>query len=129
VEGSVKFLGGKGWRVAIASGMMGLAMLATRAQFNNGNSQVNSTRPGDMERMHNPDEEPYAVRDMQAKQLRRLREEHQKEVFSDTNRLVQLATSLKTQVEKGNMAALDVIKDADEIGKLAKRVSDRIKTQ
>lgn len=125
----MKSLSGKGWRVAIASGMMGLAMLATRAQFNNGNSQVNSTRPGDMERMHNPDEEPYAVRDMQAKQLRRLREEHQKEVFSDTNRLVQLATSLKTQVEKGNMAALDVIKDADEIGKLAKRVSDRIKTQ
>jgi hypothetical protein len=125
----VKFLGGKGWRVAIASGMMGLAMLATRAQFNNGNSQVNSTRPGDMERMHAPDEEPYAVRDMQAKQLRRLREEHQKEVFSDTNRLVQLATSLKDQVDKGNMAALDVIKDADEIGKLAKRVSERIKTQ
>ena len=79
--------------------------------------------------MHNPEEEPYAVRDMQAKQLRRLREEHQKEVFSDTNRLVQLATSLKTQVEKGNMAALDVIKDADEIGKLAKKVSERIKTQ
>ena len=125
----MKSLSGIGWRGAIASGMMGLAMLATRAQFNNGSSQVNSTRPGDMERMHNPEEEPYAVRDMQAKQLRRLREEHQKEVFSDTNRLVQLATSLKTQVEKGNMAALDVIKDADEIGKLAKKVSERIKTQ
>jgi hypothetical protein len=125
----VKSLSRKGWRVAIASGMMGLAMLATRAQFNSGNTQVNSTRPGDIERMRGPDEEPYAVRDMQAKQLKRLREEHQKEVFSDTNRLVQLATSLKDQVDKGNMAALDVIKDADEIGKLAKRVSERIKTQ
>jgi hypothetical protein len=66
---------------------------------------------------------------MQAKQLKRLREEHQKEVFSDTNRLVQLATSLKAEVDKGNVAALDVIKNADEIGKLAKRVSERIKTQ
>jgi hypothetical protein len=61
--------------------------------------------------------------------MKRLREEHQKEVFSDTKRLVQLATTLKQQVDKGNMAALDVIKDADEIGKLAKRVSERIKTQ
>jgi hypothetical protein len=125
----VRFLSGKGWRLAIAGGMMGLAMLATRAQFNNGNTQINTTRPGDIDRMHTPDEEPYAVRDMQAKQLRRLREEHQKEVFSDTNKLVQLATSLKAQVDKGNAAALDVIKDADEIGKLAKRVSERIKTQ
>ncbi len=76
-----------------------------------------------------PDEEPYATREIQARQLKRLREEHQKEVFSDTNRLVQLATSLKEQVDKGKVATLDVIKDADEIGKLAKRVSERIKTQ
>jgi hypothetical protein len=79
--------------------------------------------------MHMPDEEPYASREIQARQMKRLREEHQKEVFTDTNRLVQLATTLKQQVDKGNVATLDVIKDADEIGKLAKKVSDRIKTQ
>ena len=34
--------------------------------------------------------------------MKRLREEHQKEVFSDTDRLVQLATAFKQQVEKGD---------------------------
>jgi hypothetical protein len=67
---------------------------------------------------------------MQARQMKKLREEHQKEVFSDTARLVQLATALKEAVDKRDKAATsDVIKDVDEIAKLAKRVSDRIKTQ
>jgi hypothetical protein len=70
------------------------------------------------------------AREMQARQMKRLREEHQKEVFSDTARLVQLATALKEAVDKRDKAATsDVIKDVDEIAKLAKRVSDRIKTQ
>jgi hypothetical protein len=125
----VKYFRSKGWRLAIVTLAVGLAVAVTRAQFNGGNAPVNSSRPGDMERMHMPDEEPYATREVQARQMKRLREEHQKEVFSDTNRLVQLATSLKEQVDKGKVATLDVIKDADEIGKLAKRVSERIKTQ
>jgi hypothetical protein len=67
---------------------------------------------------------------MQERQLKRLREEHQREVFSDTDRLVQLATALKSEVEKRDKAvAPDVAKDVDEIGKLAKRVSERIKMQ
>jgi hypothetical protein len=67
---------------------------------------------------------------MQERQLKRLREEHQKEIFSDTDRLVQLATALKTEVEKRDKAAApNVVKDVDEIGKLAKRVSERIKMQ
>jgi len=40
-----------------------------------------------------------------------------------------LATDLKAQVDKGNKPTPDVLKDVDEIGKLAKRVSERIKTQ
>jgi hypothetical protein len=36
---------------------------------------------------------------------------------------------LKAEVDKGSKPSSDVIKDVDEIGKLAKRVSDRIKTQ
>jgi hypothetical protein len=66
---------------------------------------------------------------MQARQLKRLREEHQKQVFNDTAKLLQLATDLKAEVDKRNKPSPDVIKDVDEIGKLAKRVSDRIKTQ
>ncbi len=52
-----------------------------------------------------PDEQPYVAREMQERQLKRLREEHQKEVFSDTDRLVQLATALKAEVDKGDKAA------------------------
>ncbi|HET6216608.1 MAG TPA: hypothetical protein VFE27_06280 [Acidobacteriaceae bacterium] len=77
-----------------------------------------------------PDEQPYVAREMQERQLKKLREEHQKEVFSDADRLVQLATALKAAVDKRDKApTLEAIKDVDEIAKLAKRVSDRIKTQ
>jgi hypothetical protein len=73
---------------------------------------------------------PQTNGQLQGLQLKRLREEHQKEVFSDTDRLVQLATALKAEVEKRDKAATpDVVKDVDEIGKLAKRVSERIKMQ
>jgi hypothetical protein len=129
----VRHFSGKGWRWGIAALVLGLTVAATRAQFNTGGGSGapinNPTRPGEMDRMRMPDEEPYATREIQARQMKRLREEHQKEVFTDTNKLVQLATSLKREVDKGNAATLDVIKNADEIGKLAKRVSERIKTQ
>ncbi len=82
-----------------------------------------------LDHAHVPDDEPYVPRELQARQLKRLREEHQKEVYSDASRLVQLATALKQQVQKGDKVSVDAIKDVDEIGKLAKRLSDRIKTQ
>ena len=82
-----------------------------------------------LDRSHLPDDQSYVPRELQARQLKRLREEHQKEVFSDAARLVQLATALKQQVQKGDKVSVDAIKDVDEIGKLAKRLSDRIKTQ
>jgi hypothetical protein len=125
----VSYFSSKGWRLGIVTLVIGLGVAATWAQFNGGSTPLNPPRTGEMDRMHMPDEEPYASREIQARQMKRLREEHQKEVFTDTNRLVQLATTLKQQVDKGNVATLDVIKDADEIGKLAKKVSDRIKTQ
>jgi hypothetical protein len=72
----------------------------------------------------------YITRDMQQHQLKKLRELHQKEVLSDTDRMVTLATAMKDEVDKGNKTLnADVMKDADEISKLAKRVSDRIKSQ
>jgi hypothetical protein len=111
--------------VLAAAAGLGLAM----AQFNQSNNPIgNQIEPLDRPRMGDQ-QEPYVAHEMQARQLKRLREEHQKEVFSDTNRLLQLATDLKAQVDKGNKPTPDVLKDVDEIGKLAKRVSDRIKTQ
>jgi hypothetical protein len=76
-------------------------------------------------------DEPYATREIQERQLKRLRQEHQQELVDDTNRLVKLATALKAEVDKGDQPALpnDVVRQADEISKLAKKVSERIKTQ
>jgi hypothetical protein len=99
------------------------------AQFNGSSPATNGQLP-QLDRAHGTDEPPFVAREMQERQLKRLREEHQKEVFSDTDRLVQLATALKAAVEKRDKAATpDVVKDVDEIGKLAKRVSERIKMQ
>jgi hypothetical protein len=82
-----------------------------------------------LDHRHMPDDPSFVPRELLARQQRRLREEHQKEVISDAARLVQLATALKQQVQKSDNVSLDAIKDVDEIGKLAKRLSDRIKTQ
>ena len=116
--------------VALVGGLAAAAGLGrSAAQFNGPvspdvNSQMRQPSPS-----HSGDEEPYVTREMQARQLKRLREEHQKQVFNDTAKLLQLATNLKAEVDKGSKPSSDVIKDVDEIGKLAKRVSDRIKTQ
>jgi hypothetical protein len=89
-----------------------------------------ATLPADqLEHSRMPDDPSYVPRELQARQLKRLREEHQKQVYSDAARLVQLATALKQEVQKGDKVSMDAIKDVDEIGKLAKRVSERIKTQ
>jgi hypothetical protein len=86
---------------------------------------------GSADRRGLPDDIPYATREIQERQLKRLRQEHQEELIQDTSRLVQLATSLKAEVDKGTQPTLaaDLLKQADEISKLAKRVSERIKTQ
>lgn len=112
--------------------LAGLAVTASlgiaAAQF--GAIPTNNGQLQQLDRTHGSDEPPFAAREMQERQLKRLREEHQKEVFSDTDRLLRLATALKAEVEKRDKSATpDVVKDVDEIGKLAKRVSDRIKMQ
>jgi hypothetical protein len=118
-------------RWALIGGVVVAASLSLAAgQFN---VPVNPATDGQIQQLDHsrvPDEQPYLAREMQARQLKKLREEHQKEVFSDTDRLIELATALKAEVDKREKAPTpDVIKDVDEIAKLAKRVSDRIKTQ
>jgi hypothetical protein len=124
--------GSRRLRVALLGGATLAASLGLAApqMINSRVPTADTTTPIDnMDRGRMNDEEPYAAREMLAKQLKRLRAEHQKEVFSDTERLVQLATALKSEVDKGDKPASDVMKEVDEIGKLAKRVSERIKTQ
>jgi hypothetical protein len=56
-------------------------------------------------------------------------EERQKELKQDTDKLYQLATELKDHVGKTNenMLSLDVIRKAEEIEKLAKKVREKMK--
>jgi hypothetical protein len=113
-------------------GLLGVLLLAVTvaagAQF--GNPPTNTGLPPDLSPGRGPsDTEPYGTREMQARQIKRLREEHQKQMLQDADRLVRLATTLKDDVEKGDTADADALKSVDEIGKLAKKVSDRIKNQ
>ncbi len=117
-------------RGALIGGVTLAACVALAApQFNGPINPNTSGQIEQLDRSHTADEQPYVAREMQARQLKRLREEHQKEVFADTDRLVQLATALKAEVDKSDAPTPDALKDVDEIGKLAKRVSERIKTQ
>ena len=120
----------RGMRWALIGGVVVAASLSLAAgQFS---VPVNPGTNGQIDQLdhsRSPDEQPYVAREMQARQMKKLREEHQKEVFSDTNRLLQLATELKAEVDKGDKPTPNTLKDVDEIGKLAKRVSERIKTQ
>jgi predicted TIM-barrel fold metal-dependent hydrolase len=58
-----------------------------------------------------------------------LNKQRQTSLQKDTDRLLQLATELKQNVDKSNehTLSLDVIKKAEEIEKLAKQVKDKMK--
>jgi hypothetical protein len=124
----VKVVGNK-WAVVVGVAII-TSLGVAAAQFNTQTPATNGQLQP-LEHGHgSSDEVPFVAREMQERQLKRLREEHQKEVFRDTDRLVKLAADLKVAVEKRDKtAAPDVAKDVDEIGKLAKRVSERIKMQ
>jgi hypothetical protein len=116
--------------------MLGGALLGapslSRAQVQFPTAQPTPTDPqGGFGHEHATGDEPYATHEIQQRQFKRLRQEHQQELIDDTDRLVKLATVLKEEVDKGNEATAptDVLKQTDEISKLAKKVSDRIKNQ
>ena len=58
-----------------------------------------------------------------------LNKQRQTSLQKDTDRLLELATELKQNVDKSNehTLSLDVIKKAEEIEKLAKQVKDKMK--
>lgn len=68
-------------------------------------------------------------RDMEARRLKEANKQRQEEIKQDTLRLFQLATELKDAVDKTdeNMLSLDVVKKADEVEKLAKKVKEKMK--
>ncbi|HLY98420.1 MAG TPA: hypothetical protein VKT33_05075 [Candidatus Angelobacter sp.] len=68
-------------------------------------------------------------RDMEARRLKEANKQRQEEIKQNTLRLFQLATELKDAVDKTdeNMLSLDVVKKADEVEKLAKKVKEKMK--
>jgi nitric oxide reductase activation protein len=75
-----------------------------------------------------PDGDPMPSR-VEEQQAQARNNERQKRLVADTNKLLELATDLKTQVDKSNKDTLsvDVIKKADQIEKLAHSVKERMK--
>jgi hypothetical protein len=74
------------------------------------------------------DMDPISPR-MSEAQARARSTERQKRLVADTDKLLELATDLKQQVDKTNrdILSVDVIKKADEIEKLAHSVKERMK--
>ncbi|HXE91127.1 MAG TPA: hypothetical protein VNK82_09210 [Terriglobales bacterium] len=67
--------------------------------------------------------------EMERRQAKALNKQRHEELKSDTEKLLGLAEQLKEYVDKTdeNMLSLDVIKKAEEIEKLAKRVREKMK--
>lgn len=68
-------------------------------------------------------------KEMRDRQLKAANKERQDDIRKDTDKLFQLATELKAAVDKTNenVLSLDVIRKADEVEKLAKRVKNKMK--
>ena len=70
-----------------------------------------------------------AEKDMHQQQLKEANKKRQQDLKNDTDKLFQLATELKEAVDKTNenMLSLEVVRKADEVEKLAKRVREKMK--
>lgn len=65
----------------------------------------------------------------QARMVREANKKRQQDIREDTDKLFQLATELKAAVDKSNenLLSLDVVRKADEVEKLAKKVKEKMK--
>ncbi len=68
-------------------------------------------------------------KEMQERQIKEANKKRQEDIRTDTDKLFQLATELKAAVDKSNenLLSLDVVRKADEVEKLAKRVKEKMK--
>ena len=70
-----------------------------------------------------------AQKEMQERMAREANKKRQQDLREETDRLFQLATELKAAVDKTNenLLSLDVVRKADEVEKLAKKVKEKMK--
>ena len=68
-------------------------------------------------------------KEMQERMYKAANKKRQQDIRDDTDKLFELATELKAAVDKSNenMLSLDVVRKADEVEKLAKKVKEKMK--
>ena len=76
-----------------------------------------------------PESRSRIEQEMEDKRFHEANKHRQEEIRQDTQKLFQLASDLKAAVEKTdeNVMSLEVIKKAEEVEKLAKKVKDKMK--
>jgi hypothetical protein len=76
-----------------------------------------------------PETRSRIEQEMEDRRFHEANKKRQDEIREDTQKLFQLASDLKAAVEKTdeNMMSLEVIKKADEVEKLAKKVKEKMK--
>jgi len=74
-------------------------------------------------------EQSQQEREMEDRRQKELNKKRQEEIREDTQKLYQLATELKDAVDKSNEHELSllVVKKAEEVEKLAKKVKEKMK--
>jgi len=70
-----------------------------------------------------------AQKEMQERMGREANKKRQQDIREETDKLFQLATELKAAVDKTNenLLSLDVVRKAEEVEKLAKKVKEKMK--
>lgn len=70
-----------------------------------------------------------AQKEMQDRMTREANKKRQQDIRDDTDKLFQLATELKAAVDKTNenLLSLEVLRKADEVEKLARKVKEKMK--
>ena len=70
-----------------------------------------------------------AQKEMQDRMTREANKKRQQDIRDDTAKLFQLATELKAAVDKTdeNLLSLEVVRKADEVEKLARKVKEKMK--
>lgn len=113
--------------------LLGTAGVCARTQMGGGHSTIGTQSPGASQitdPLHPKSQDEGSLpNEITVKQSKARNDERQKRLVADTDRLLQLATSLHEDVSKTtkDVMSLDVIKRAEEIEKLAKGVKDRMK--
>jgi hypothetical protein len=70
-----------------------------------------------------------AQKEMQDRMFKEANKKRQQDIRNDTDKLFQLATELKAAVDKSNenLLSLEVVRKADQVEKLAKKVKENMK--